>query len=53
MINTFNLVLYFNGYDRAYYNISRVAVKRFIEWHKENEDFFGYDLDDHVSLTTH
>jgi len=53
MINTYNLCIYFNGYDRAYYNISRVAVKRFLEWHQENEDFYGYDLEAHIPLTTH
>ena len=47
MINTFNLIVYFNGYDRAYYNISRTAVKNFIEYHQENEDFWGYDVEDY------
>ena len=52
MINTCDLILYFNGYDRAYYNISRVAVKSFLEYHQENEDFWGYDVEDHVSLAS-
>ena len=43
MINTYDLVLYFNGYAREYKNISRVALKRFLEYHKENPDFFGYN----------
>jgi len=52
MVNTYDLYLYFNGYSKAYYNISRVAVKRFIEWHRESASFFGYDVQDHESLTS-
>lgn len=44
MVDTFNLEVYFRGYVRVYDNISRVAVKRFVEWHRENPDFCGYDL---------
>lgn len=46
MINTCNLILYFDNGSIEYNNISRVAVKRFIEFWKENEGFYGYALDD-------
>lgn len=46
MINTFNLYIYFKDGSIEYNNISRVAVKRFIEFWRENEGFYGYDLDD-------
>lgn len=49
MIDTFDLYIFFKGYSREYYNISRVAVKRFIEWHRENPDFYGYNVVDHLS----
>ncbi len=52
MIKTFDLYIYFNGYSKEYHNISRVAVKRFIDWHRESEAFFGYDVKDHEPLTT-
>lgn len=52
-IQTIDLYLWFDGYDRAYYNISRTAVKYFLAWHQENPDFLGYDTYDHVSLTSH
>lgn len=50
MINTYNLIVYFNGYEREYNNISRVAVKRFIDWHRQNPDFYGYAVDDLFSI---
>ena len=46
MINTYNLYIYFKDGSIEYNNISRVAVKRYIEWFQESEDFYGYDLDD-------
>ena len=43
MINTFDLIVYFRrGYMKHYYNVSRVAVNRFIEWHEQNPDYCGY-----------
>jgi hypothetical protein len=39
MIKTYDLIVYFHGYERHYTNISRTAVKYFIEYHKENPDF--------------
>lgn len=45
MINTYDLTVFFNGYQRYYYNISRTAVKYFIAYHQENPDFYGYALD--------
>jgi len=44
MIKTYTLTVYFNGYSREYCNISRVAVKRYITYHQEDLDFYGYDL---------
>ena len=43
-INTYNLIVYFNGYDREHTNISRTAIKYYIDYYKENEDFYGYDV---------
>lgn len=45
MIKTYNLWVYFKGYERHYTNISRTAVKYFIAHHQENEDFYGYDYE--------
>ena len=45
MVNTYDLTVFFNGYHRDYYNISRTAVKYFIAYHQENPDFYGYALD--------
>ncbi len=53
MIRSFNLILYFDGFDRAYYNISRVAVKSYLEYFQEFPEFYGYDVEDHVSLTSY
>lgn len=44
-IHTHNLTIYFRGYTRHYSNISKAAVKRFISYHQENPDFYGYGLD--------
>ncbi len=52
MIKTFDLYLYFNGYSKEYHNISRVAVKYYIDWYKESAAFFGYDVQDHESLVS-
>ena len=41
-IRTLTLFVYFDGYSRTYYNISRLAVKYYIEYHRENPDFYGY-----------
>ena len=45
MIKTYNLYIYMAGKYIVYNNISRVAVKRYIEFWRENENFYGYDLD--------
>lgn len=47
MINTYDLYIFFKGYERHYTNISRAAVKRFVAYHQENEDFYGYDYEAH------
>lgn len=44
MINTFDLDIFLRGRVIHYNNLSRVAVKRYIEWYRENEDFYGYDV---------
>lgn len=46
-IKMYDLWVYFRGYERHYHNISRSALKYFIEYHKENEDFYGYDYELH------
>lgn len=48
-IEKFDLIVYFRGYTRHYYNISRVAVKTFLHYHDENPDFYGYVIDDAVA----
>lgn len=50
MINTYDLIIFFKGYSRAYYNISRTAVKYFLSYHVENSDFYGYEQMDHTPL---
>ena len=46
MIKTYDLYIYFKDGSVEYNNISQVAVKRYIEFWRENEGFYGYDLDD-------
>jgi len=43
-IQTFDLVIWYRGYvlPKIYYNISRAAVKQYIDWHKENPKFIKY-----------
>lgn len=49
MINTYDLKIYYHGTCvKSYINISRVAVKRFIDWHRENLNFTGYIKSDHA-----
>jgi hypothetical protein len=43
-VKTFDLFVFFKGYSRQYFNISRTAVKYYIQWHQENDDFRGYDI---------
>jgi len=38
-VRTYDLVIWFRGYHKVYYNVSRVAVKRFVDWYRENPDF--------------
>jgi hypothetical protein len=53
-IQTYDLVIYFDLYQRHYYNISRVAVNRFIAYHREsNPDFEGCNFYAHEQLTSH
>jgi hypothetical protein len=43
-VKTFDLFIWFKGYDRHYLNISRTAVKYYLQYHQENDDFRGYDV---------
>jgi hypothetical protein len=52
MIKTFDLYLYFNGCSLEYNNLSRVAVKRYIDWYSDRLTFFRYDVKDHESLVS-
>ena len=50
MIKTYDLIIFLRGAKgtgREYINISRTAVKHYLEYWQENEDFLGYDLGDH------
>ncbi len=44
MIKRMNLTIYTDKGTIYYLNISRTAVKRFIDWHQEDEGFYGYDI---------
>lgn len=46
MIKTFYLLIYTKERSIEYMNLSRTAVKYFIEWHKENPNFYGYHLEE-------
>lgn len=37
MIKTYNLEIYTDKGTIYYYNLSRVAVKRYLEWHREDK----------------
>lgn len=55
-IQTFDLIIFLSGAKgtgREYINISRPAVKRFIEFWQEHEDFMGYDVGVHEPLVTY
>ena len=48
MIKTFKLIIFLRGTKgtgREYIGISRVAVKYYLDYWKEQEDFLGYDTD--------
>ena len=44
MIKTFDLTIFLDvhGSGREYHNISRTAVKYYLEWYRENPDFYSY-----------
>lgn len=44
MIKTFNLTIRFDGGYKTYNNISRTAVKYYVEWYRENKEFCSYVL---------
>lgn len=48
-VRTYDLHVLFQNerggdYSRIYYNISRVAVNRFVEWHRQNPDYCHHNL---------
>lgn len=48
MIQTFDLIIFLKGArgtGREYIGISRTAVKHYLDYWKEQEDFLGYDTD--------
>jgi hypothetical protein len=52
-VQTFDLIIFLRnakGTGREYISISRPAVKRYIEFWQEHEDFMGYDFGVHESL---
>ena len=54
MINTYDLAVFFDGYSREYHNISIVAVKRYIAYHRTtNWDYKSAVYGAHKQLTSH
>lgn len=47
MIKTYDLCIYFNGFSKEFLNISKTAVSYYINYYKENEKFYGYDIEIH------
>lgn len=52
MIKTFDLFIKLYGREHGrnieYHNISRTAVKYYLEWHRKNPDFRRYYVEEHV-----
>ena len=44
MVKTFDLTIYMKDNTKSYHNISRTAVKYYIEYHRENPDYYGHDV---------
>ena len=44
-VNTFNLTIWLNSGDITFRGISRVAVKRYIEHYRENENYRGANVE--------
>ena len=47
MVKTYNLSVWFGSeqseeYSRSHYNISRTAVKYYLDWYRQNPEFFTY-----------
>ena len=40
-VKTFNLTIYLVGSEITFRGISRVAVKRYVEYYRENVDYYG------------
>ena len=53
MVKTFDLTIYMKDNTKSYHNISRTAIKYYIDWYKESEDFYGYDCDLFSSNSKH
>ena len=45
MIKTFNLWIFMKDRTVEYTGISRTALKYFIEYHQEDDNFYGYDYE--------
>jgi len=45
-VQKFDLVVWFKGYvlPKIYYNVSRTAVKYYIDFHKDNPKFVKYTV---------
>lgn len=44
MINTYTLTVYMARDHRIYYNLSRVAVKRYLNYHRVRDSYRGHSL---------
>ncbi len=54
-VETFDLIIFLSGAKgtgREYINISRVAVKQYLKYWQEREDFLGYDFGVHDPLVS-
>jgi hypothetical protein len=43
-VQKFDLVIWFREETKIYYNLSRTAVKKYLDWHQENPEFEHYDI---------
>ena len=44
-VKTFNLTIWMNTHEITFRGISRVAVKRYIEHYRENENYRGSNVE--------
>ena len=45
MVKTFDLIIYMKDNTITYYDISRTAVKYYVDWYKDSEDFLWHYSD--------